>query len=73
MGSGRGGRSSKKSRSNRGSDLKINLEITLEEAFLGKKQTINLSSNEKCEKFSGVARNLVQNQKNVLLVMDMEK
>jgi len=52
-GSGRGGRSSKKSRSNRGSDLKINLEITLEEAYLGKKQTINLSSNEKCEKCSG--------------------
>jgi len=53
MGSGRGGRGSKKSRSNRGSDLKINLEITLEEAYLGKKQTINLSSNEKCEKCSG--------------------
>ena len=53
MGSGRGGRSSKKSKSNRGSDLKINLEITLEEAYLGKKQTINLSSNEKCEKCSG--------------------
>ena len=53
MGSGRGGRSSKKSRSNRGADLKINLEITLEEAYLGKKQTISLSSNEKCEKCSG--------------------
>ena len=53
MGSGRSGRGSKKSRSNRGSDLKINLEITLEEAYLGKKQTINLSSNEKCEKCSG--------------------
>jgi len=53
MGSGRGGRGTKKSRSNRGSDLKINLEITLEEAYLGKKQTINLSSNEKCEKCSG--------------------
>ena len=53
MGSGRGGKGSKKSRSNRGSDLKINLEITLEEAYLGKKQTINLSSNEKCEKCSG--------------------
>jgi molecular chaperone DnaJ len=53
MGSGRSGKSSKKSRSNRGSDLKINLEITLEEAYLGKKQNINLSSNEKCEKCSG--------------------
>jgi molecular chaperone DnaJ len=53
VGSGRGGGRSKKSRSNRGSDLKINLEISLEEAYLGKKQTINLSSNEKCEKCSG--------------------
>jgi molecular chaperone DnaJ len=53
MGSGRSGKGSKKSRSNRGSDLKINLEITLEEAYLGKKQIINLSSNEKCEKCSG--------------------
>jgi molecular chaperone DnaJ len=53
MGSGRSGKGSKKSRSNRGSDLKINLEITLEEAYLGKKQTINLSSSEKCEKCSG--------------------
>ena len=52
MGSGRS-RGSKKSRSNRGSDLKINLEITLEEAFLRENQTINLSSNEKCEKCSG--------------------
>jgi molecular chaperone DnaJ len=52
MGSARGG-NSKKARSNRGSDLKINLEITLEEAYLGKKQSINLSSNEKCEKCSG--------------------
>jgi len=53
VGSGRGRGGSKKSRSNRGSDLKINLEISLEEAYLGKKQTINLSSNEKCEKCSG--------------------
>ncbi len=53
MGSGRGGGRSKKSRSNRGSDLKINLEVSLEEAYFGKKQTINLSSNEKCEKCSG--------------------
>jgi molecular chaperone DnaJ len=29
------------------------LEITLEEAYIGKKQTINLSSNEKCDKCSG--------------------
>ena len=53
VGSGRGRGGSKKSRSNRGSDLKINLEISLEEAYLGKKQTINLSSNEKCGKCSG--------------------
>jgi len=53
VGSGRSRGGSKKSRSNRGSDLKINLEISLEEAYLGKKQTINLSSNEKCEKCFG--------------------
>ena len=53
MGSSRGSGRSKKSRSNRGSDLKINLEITLEEAYTGKKQTINLSSNDKCGKCSG--------------------
>ena len=53
MGSSRSGGRSGKSRSNRGSDLKINLEISLEEAYLGKKQTINLSSNEKCKKCSG--------------------
>ena len=52
MGSGMGSGRSKKSRSNRGSDLKINLEVSLEEAYFGKKQTINLSSNEKCEKCS---------------------
>ena len=53
MGSGRSSGRSKKSRSSRGSDLKINLEISLEEAYFGKKQTINLSSNDKCEKCSG--------------------
>jgi len=53
MGSSRSGGRGGKSRSNRGSDLKINLEISLEEAYLGKKQTINLSSNEKCKKCSG--------------------
>jgi len=51
MGSSRG--RSKKSRSNRGSDLKINLDITLEEAYFGKKQTINLSTSEKCNKCNG--------------------
>jgi molecular chaperone DnaJ len=54
MSSSRSGGRSGKSRSNRGSDLKINLEISLEEAYLGKKQTINLSSNEMCKKCSGV-------------------
>jgi len=51
MGSSRG--RSRKSRSNRGSDLKINLDISLEEAYFGKKQTINLSTSDKCDKCNG--------------------
>ena len=67
MGSGRSGRGSKKSRSNRGSDLKISLEINLEEAYSGKKQTINLSSNEKCEKCSGSGAELISLIKDILV------
>ena len=73
MGSSRGGGRSKKSRSNRGSDLKINLEVSLEEAYFGKKQTINLSSNEKCEKCSGSGAEPGSKPKNVQHVMVMEK
>jgi molecular chaperone DnaJ len=44
----RGGRRKSSSRSKRGSDLKINIEVTLEEAYQGKKQTFNVPTSEKC-------------------------
>ena len=42
------GRRRSSSRSKRGSDLKINIEVTLEEAYQGKKQTFNVPTSEKC-------------------------
>ena len=45
---GGGRRSSRKSSSNRGSDLRYDLSISLEEAYLGKKQNIQFSTTEKC-------------------------
>lgn len=49
-----GGRSRRSSsRSKRGSDLKINIEVTLEEAYEGKKQTFNVPTSEKCSECSG--------------------
>ncbi len=49
-GSGRGrGRNS----NNRGSDLRYDLSITLEEAFTGKKQDIKFSTTEKCNTCKG--------------------
>jgi molecular chaperone DnaJ len=54
MGSGRGrGGGRRKSRGRRGSDLKINLEVSLEEAYQGKKTTFNINSAEKCRTCSG--------------------
>jgi molecular chaperone DnaJ len=53
MGSGRRGGGRRRSRGHRGSDLKINLEVSLEEAYSGKKTTFNLSSKDKCETCSG--------------------
>ena len=41
------------SRSKRGSDLKINIEVTFEEAYLGKKQTFEVPTSEKCSECSG--------------------
>ena len=41
------------SRSKRGSDLKINIEVTLEEAYQGKKQTFEVPTSEKCSDCSG--------------------
>ncbi len=47
-----GGRRSRKS-NNRGSDLRYDLSITLEEAYSGKKQDIKFSSSEKCDNCKG--------------------
>jgi molecular chaperone DnaJ len=47
-----GGRRSRRS-NNRGSDLRYDLSITLEEAYIGKKQDIKFSSSEKCETCKG--------------------
>ncbi len=48
-----GGRRRSSSRSKRGSDLKINIEVTLEEAYQGKKQTFEVPTSEKCVECSG--------------------
>ena len=50
-----GGRRSSRTRSsnNRGSDLRYDLSITLEEAFSGKKQNIQFSTSEKCTTCKG--------------------
>ena len=42
-----------RSSNNRGSDLRYDLSITLEEAFLGKKQNIQFSTSEKCSTCKG--------------------
>ena len=50
-----GGRRSSRGRSsnNRGSDLRYDLSITLEEAYTGKKQNIQFSTSEKCNTCKG--------------------
>jgi molecular chaperone DnaJ len=50
---GGGRRNSKRSSSNRGSDLRYDLSITLEEAYSGKKQNIQFSSSDKCTTCKG--------------------
>ena len=47
------GRRGKSPKARRGSDLKINIEVTLEEAYQGKKQTFDLPTSEKCSSCSG--------------------
>ena len=47
-----GGRRSRKS-NNRGSDLRYDLSISLEEAYSGKKQDIKFSTSERCDTCSG--------------------
>ena len=50
-----GGRrsSSRRSSANRGSDLRYDLSISLEEAYFGKKQNIQFSTSEKCDTCKG--------------------
>ena len=48
-----GKRSSRRSTNNRGSDLRYDLSISLEEAFEGKKQDIKFSTSEKCNTCKG--------------------
>jgi len=50
---GGGRRSSRRSSNNRGSDLRYDLSITLEEAYTGKKQNIQFSTSEKCNTCKG--------------------
>jgi molecular chaperone DnaJ len=51
---GGGGRSrGRKNTNNRGSDLRYDLSITLEEAYTGKKQDIKFSTTEKCNTCKG--------------------
>jgi molecular chaperone DnaJ len=50
---GGGRKNSRRSSSNRGSDLRYDLSITLEEAYLGKKQSIQFSSSDKCSTCKG--------------------
>tara|TARA_Y100000590_G_scaffold80220_1_gene89066 strand:- start:133 stop:1275 length:1143 start_codon:yes stop_codon:yes gene_type:complete len=52
FGGGRG-RRRKRSSDFRGADLRYDLSISLEDAYNGKKQEINFSSSEKCERCSG--------------------
>ena len=55
-----GGRRSRKSNS-RGSDLRYDLSITLEEAYTGKKQDIKFSTSEKCDACKGSGSKLGHN------------
>ena len=50
---GGGGRSRRRETNNRGSDLRYDLSITLEEAYEGKKQDIKFSTTEKCDTCKG--------------------
>ncbi len=50
---GGGGRRGNDQRSTRGSDLRYNMQISLEEAFTGKKAKINVPSAVNCNKCSG--------------------
>jgi len=47
------GRGRRRSRDYRGADLRYDLSISLEDAYNGKKQEINFSSSDKCERCDG--------------------
>jgi len=51
--SGTRGRKQKRSSDLRGTDLRYDLSVSLEDAYYGKKQEINFSSTDKCERCSG--------------------
>ena len=53
FGGSRGTRGRRKSSDFRGADLRFDLPISLEDAYNGKKQEINFSSSDKCEKCDG--------------------
>lgn len=53
MGGQGGGRGGGRSRAQRGSDLRYNLRVTLEEAFTGIQQTINVPTSVSCEGCNG--------------------
>ena len=50
---GGGRRGTRRSSNNRGSDLRYDLTITLEEAYSGKKQNIQFSTSDKCTSCKG--------------------
>ena len=68
-----GGRRSSRGRSsnNRGSDLRYDLSISLEEAYTGKKQNIQFSTSEKCNTCKETGQNLEQVLIGVLIVEEM--
>jgi molecular chaperone DnaJ len=53
FGGGQGGRSSSRSAAQRGADLRYDLEITLEEAALGKDEKLRIPRLEKCDECDG--------------------
>jgi len=53
MGGQRGGAGGGRSRAQRGSDLRYNLRVTLEDAFAGMQKTINVPTSVACEACSG--------------------
>ena len=62
FGQGFGGRGRRQNKSNyRGSDLRYDLSISLEEAFNGKKQDIKFSTSEKCDVCNGTGSKPGQN------------